>query len=56
MCGAPEGCEEGMCLWLQVLVCGRVGNAANINLLVLQWCDKTKDAETVYHLSLGDKV
>lgn len=25
VCRAPEGCEEGMCLWLQVLVCGRLG-------------------------------
>lgn len=25
VCNAPEGCEEEMCLWLQVLVCGRLG-------------------------------
>lgn len=46
----PMQCEEGMCFWLEVLVCWLAGNTVTVTHSVLQWIDKLKDAEVVYHL------
>lgn len=46
----PMQCEEGMCFWLEVLVCWLAGNTVTVTHSVLQWFDKLKDAEVVYHL------